>query len=73
MANKILSAASNPITQIIWAGTKYVGCAIATSKQSGAECTSMCPLPFGWYLLDDPWVLGVLIEFAKLLNLSMFH
>ncbi|KAL3805168.1 hypothetical protein ACHAWO_000703 [Cyclotella atomus] len=39
-ADKIPSAASNPMTQILWAGTKYVGCADATSKQSGTDCTS---------------------------------
>lgn len=39
-ADKVPSSASNMMTQILWAGTKYVGCADATTEQSGKECTS---------------------------------
>eukprot|EP00956_Cyclotella_meneghiniana_P007272 scaffold9913_cov36-Cyclotella_meneghiniana.AAC.11 len=42
-AEKIPSKASNPMTQILWAGTRYVGCADAKSSQSGKSCTaSVC-------------------------------
>ena len=39
-AAKIPSKASNPMTQILWAGTEYVGCADAESSQSGKSCTA---------------------------------
>eukprot|EP00804_Cyclotella_cryptica_P010446 CCRYP_012287-RA/>CCRYP_012287-RA protein AED:0.10 eAED:0.10 QI:809/1/1/1/0.75/0.6/5/79/232 len=42
-ALKIPSKASNSFTQMIWAGSQYVGCADATSSQSGKTCTaSVC-------------------------------
>jgi hypothetical protein len=49
-ANKVPSSASNMMTQILWAGTKYVGCADATTNDSwqdavlsGKACSSTCP------------------------------
>jgi len=38
-AETIPSKASNIFTQMIWAGSEYVGCADATSSQSGKTCT----------------------------------
>jgi hypothetical protein len=39
-AGQYKSDNAKPYTQILWEGTKYVGCADATSSQSGTACTS---------------------------------
>ena len=42
-ADKIPSKESDPMTQILWSATEYVGCADAMSSQSGKSCTaSVC-------------------------------
>ena len=42
-AAKIPSNGSNAMTQILWDGTRYVGCADAESSKSGKSCTaSVC-------------------------------
>ena len=39
-AATIPSKASNSFTQVIWAGSEHVGCADATSSQSGKKCSA---------------------------------